>query len=134
MKHVLSPTIDDLKLECVLVQAWKKASKYIRQHNWYADTLELDYQSLRLPDFLHEIKALLEKPYEWKPTPLRVVPAPKSQKWTINEGKWLPIPGGSIDKKLRPLAHVSLVDQVVATAVMICMADHIESLDRKSVV
>lgn len=128
MKLFLSPTLDDLSLECVLVQAWKKASKYIRQHNWYADTLELDYQSLRLPDFILEIKCLLEIAPEWQTTPLRVVPAPKSQKWTLKEGNWIPAPGESIDKKLRPLAHVSLVDQVVTTAVMLCMANHVETL------
>jgi hypothetical protein len=126
MKQILNPTLNDLKLECVLVQAWKKASKYIRQHNWYADTLELDYQSLRLPDFIREIQNRLEKSTEWKPTPLRVVPAPKSQKWTLKNGKWNPVE--PIDKKLRPLAHTSLVDQVVATAVMLCMADHVETL------
>ena len=126
MKHFLSPTLDDLKLESVLVQAWKKTSKYIRQHNWYADMLELDYQSLRLPDLLNEIQALLENAHKWDPTPLRVVPAPKSQKWKLNKGNW--IPAESIDKKLRPLAHVVLVDQVVATAIMLCMADHVETL------
>ncbi len=126
MKHVLNPTLDDLKLKCVLVQAWKKASKYIRQHNWYADMLELDYQSLRLPDFLSEIQVILENAHVWEPTPLRVVPAPKSQKWKLKGDKWFP--AESIDKKLRPLAHVSLVDQVVATSIMICMADHFETL------
>ena len=60
MKTYLAPTLDDLRLECVLVQAWKKTSAYIRAHNWYADTLELDWQSLRLPQFLGELRTRLE--------------------------------------------------------------------------
>ena len=32
----------------VLAQAWKKAHSYIRKHNWYADTLELDCSAVGL--------------------------------------------------------------------------------------
>jgi hypothetical protein len=35
---------------------------YLRQHSWYADTLELDYQSLRLPDFICELQERLQNP------------------------------------------------------------------------
>ena len=52
MKQYLSPSIDDLRLECVLMQAWKKTSAYLRSHSWYADTLGIDYESLRLPQFI----------------------------------------------------------------------------------
>lgn len=129
MKTTLNPSLDDLKLTCVLMQAWKKASKYIRQYNWYADTLELDFQSLRLPQFLSEIQTRLEEAPLWIPSPLRVVPAPKSQKWKLDKNdtsKWKP--AESIKGKLRPLAHASLADQVVTTAVMICLADHFETI------
>jgi len=34
----LEPQLELLTQEYVLVQAWKKAASYIRQHNWYADT------------------------------------------------------------------------------------------------
>ena len=44
MKQTLFPNLDDLRAEHVLVQAWKKTATYLRQHSWYADTLELDYQ------------------------------------------------------------------------------------------
>lgn len=29
------------------MQAWKKTASYLRQHSWYADTLELDYAHTR---------------------------------------------------------------------------------------
>jgi hypothetical protein len=128
MKKFLSPTMDDLKLECVLMQAWKKTSKYMRYHNWYTDVLELDYQALRLPSFLHEIQYRLKKAPEWFPTPLKVVPAPKSQKWKFENNEWSPNQPQNVYGILRPLAHVDLVDQVVATAVLLCMADQIENL------
>lgn len=126
MKQILNPTLNDLKMECVLVQAWKKTSKYIRQHSWYADTLELDYQSLRLPEFIQEIRTRLENTSEWKPTPLRVVPAPKSQKWSMKNGNWTP--DESLNSKIRPLAHVALIDQVIGTGIMLCLADYIETI------
>lgn len=127
MKQTLTATVDDLKLECVLVQAWKKASKHIRIHNWYADTLAVDYQSLRLPDFIKEIQNKLQEARVWQHGLLRVVPAPKSQKWKIEpNNQW--VPADKIKNKLRPLAHVSLEDQVLATAIMLCLADHFETL------
>ena len=39
---VLEPRLDLLRQEYVLVQAWKKTASYIRYHNWFSDTLELD--------------------------------------------------------------------------------------------
>ena len=127
MKQNLTPTIEDIKLECVLVQAWKKSSTYIRYHNWYSDTLGLDYQSLRLPQFVNELQTKLE--HEWKTTPLKVVLAPKSQKWEIRkDNAWKPKSEKDISNKLRPLAHVSLEDQIISTAIMLCLADHIETL------
>ena len=38
----LFPNLDLLTQDYVLVQAWKKTSTHIRQHNWYSDTLEFD--------------------------------------------------------------------------------------------
>ena len=39
---VLGPRPELLREEFVLVQAWKKTASYIRYHNWFSDTLELD--------------------------------------------------------------------------------------------
>ena len=125
MKELLSPRLSDLQDECVLVQAWKKTAAYLRQHNWYADTLELDYQSLRLPDFLGELKERLQTPESWVSTPLEMVPAPKSQTWELKQDVWKP--KKSISKKIRPLAHVALPDQVLATAMLLCLGDLVET-------
>ncbi|MHB8880888.1 MAG: RNA-directed DNA polymerase [Thermodesulfovibrionales bacterium] len=126
MKQLLTPSLDDLRLECVLMQAWKKTSTYLRAHSWYADTLEIDYESLRLPQFIREIQERLSQPEDWQSKPLELVPAPKKQRWAYNDEKWEPRET-KIDLKLRPLAHVDLQDQVVATAIMLCLADRVET-------
>ena len=124
MKQVLVPTLDDLRAEHVLVQAWKKTASYLRQHSWYADTLELDYQSLRLPQFIGELQERLQVPDSWEPSPLEFVPAPKSQTWLFGGGIWKP--KSSAHNRIRPLAHVTLSDQVLATAMLLCLADRVE--------
>ena len=128
MKQILNPTLEDLRLECVLMQAWKKTSLYLRTHSWYADTLGIDYQSLRIPAFLAEIQESIDSHATWTPEPLELVPAPKTQRWCFDDsGNWIPRPNQNYQKKLRPLAHVALRDQVVATAIMLCLADRIET-------
>jgi len=110
------------------MQAWKKTAAYLRTHSWYADTLGIDYQALRIPDFIAELREELEVHAVWKPEPLELVPAPKTQRWHFDEqGRWVPRPNQGYQKKLRPLAHVSLRDQVVATAIMLCLADRVET-------
>ena len=128
MKQILKPSLEDLRLECVLMQAWKKTSSYLRTHNWYADTLGIDYQSLRIPAFLAEIQEAIDSYATWTSEPLDLVPAPKTQRWCFDgSGNWIPRPKQDYQKKLRPLAHVALRDQVVATAIMLCLADRIET-------
>jgi len=120
----------DLQSESVLFQAWKKTASYIRSHNWYADTLELDWQALRLPEFISEIRLRLQTG-NWTTTPLRMVPAPKSQAWETTKGVWQPAKSKGRKRpkvKIRPLAHVDLADQVVCTAVMLCLADRVETI------
>ena len=113
-------------MECVLMQAWKKTSAYLRYHSWYADTLGIDVQALRVLPFIREIQARLQNPNQWEARPLELVPAPKSQRWAYAKGQWEP-QETQIEKKLRPLAHVDLQDQVVATAMMLCLADRVET-------
>ena len=128
MKQLLNPSLEDLRLECVLMQAWKKTSSYLRAHNWYADALAIDFQSLRIPAFLAEIQEAIDAYADWTPEPLELVPAPKTQRWYFDDqGNWIPQPKQDYQKKLRPLAHVSLRDQVVATAIMLCLADRVET-------
>lgn len=126
----LKPSLELLSQEYVLVQAWKKTANYIRHHNWYSDTLELDRTAVNLPYFLSELAELLKSPEQWINDPLRIVPAPKSQQWQVtSKGNiWKPVKTGKTAGKLRPLAHVSLKDQVLATAVMLCLADRVETL------
>jgi len=127
---VLEPRIGLLSEEYVLVQAWKKTASYIRRHNWYSDTLELDRAAINLPRFLEELAEQLKAPGQWLNDPLRIVPAPKSQPWLVDpkNGRWKPVDAREVAAHLRPLAHVSLKDQVAATAVMLCLADPVETL------
>lgn len=137
----LTPHLELLTQEYVLVQAWKKTVSYIRRHNWYSDTLELDYCTVNLPGFIGDLRDRLAAVSGWEPDPLRIVPAPKGQHWVIDGNGWRPHKqdnvrsGGQASSEqcsqrvpLRPLAHVSLADQVAATAVMLCMADRVETL------
>ena len=127
---VLEPRIELLGEEYVLVQAWKKTAAHIRYHNWYSDTLELDRTAVNLPHFLAELAEQLRAPDQWDNDALRIVPAPKSQQWRVTRetGLWEPVDGGKVASKLRPLAHVTLKDQVAATALMLCLADRVETL------
>lgn len=134
---VLGPRLELLREEFVLVQAWKKTASYIRYHNWFSDTLELDRTAINLPRFLGELAERLAAPEGWRSDPLRIVLAPKSQHWQVNSStkSWerVPVRRTLQDAKrpgttLRPLAHVTLRDQVAATAVMMCVADRIETL------
>ncbi|WNL46456.1 hypothetical protein RKE25_02130 [Dyella sp. BiH032] len=128
MIEVLFPSLDLLTQDFVLIQAWKKTSAYIRNHNWYADTLELDRTAVDLPRFLAGLRESLQNPTEWSNDELRIVPAPKSQRWRVSPDgqQWRPVEE-DVTSKLRPLAHVSLRSQVVATAVMMCVADRVET-------
>ena len=124
----LEPHLELLREEYVLVQAWKKTASYIRYHNWFSDTLVLDRAAVNLPAFIGELRERLQCSESWQNDPLRIVPAPKSQRWKVREGVWEPVEKRSSSVRLRPLAHVSLADQVVATTLMLCLADRVETL------
>ena len=124
----LEPRLDLLREEYVLVQAWKKTASYIRYHNWFSDTLALDRAAVNLPAFIDGLRERLASPESWQNDPLRIVPAPKRQRWKVREGLWEPDKGEATSARLRPLAHVSLADQVLATALMLCLADRVETL------
>ena len=124
----LEPRLELLREEYVLVQAWKKTASYIRYHNWFSDTLALDRTSVNLPAFIGELRERLQSSESWQNDPLRIVPAPKSQRWRVRERVWEPIEKAATSAQLRPLAHVSLADQVVATALMLCLADRVETM------
>lgn len=130
----LQPELHYLYDEAVLAQAWKKSHAYIRSHNWYADTLELDCSAVNLEERIKEwAKQLREQTYS--SLEMRMIPAPKTDHWTFykpdkcEDWKWGPKPekGRSKCKELRPLAHLTIRDQTVATAIMLCLADAVET-------
>lgn len=124
----LVPTIECLADETVLIQAWKKASKHIRYHNWFSDTLELDRTAVNLREFIASLSVEIKSGRPIQSDPIRMVPAPKNQAWKIDgSGLWNPIGIQGDASKTRPLAHVSLRDQVIATAIMMCLADRFET-------
>ncbi|MFB5760927.1 reverse transcriptase domain-containing protein [Paenibacillus medicaginis] len=127
-----SPKKEYLIDQVVLAQAWKKSHNFIRRHNWYADVLELDCSTINLEKRLEVWSKALQN-NEYKPTEMRLVPAPKTSIWEFpQEGseKWRP----KIDKnkeenfKVRPLAHINIQDQTIATSAMLCLANAIETL------
>lgn len=134
----LMPTLDYLSDPVVLAQAWKKSHSYLRSHNWYADTLELDASTFNLEENINNWSDELKNQI-YKPSPMRLVPAPKGDVWSfekIDEAWiWRPKPKKkansdkeeSVSEPLRPLAHLSIKDQVIATAIMMCIADAVET-------
>ncbi len=146
----LLPTEDYLTDKVVLAQAWKKAHEYIRSTNWYADTFELDRSAIDLDAQLDKwIEELQVETFTFDP--LRLVPAPKSERWyfkKINRVEdfsldslleangdqdcshtWRPdIDKQEESKSLRPLAHVTIRDQSLMTALMMCLANKVETL------
>lgn len=124
----LVPTIECLADETVLIQAWRKTSNYIRYHNWFSDTLELDRTAVNLREFISDISHQIKSGAAYRSEPIRMVPAPKSHAWRVEkDGRWNPVSAKSEAVKIRPLAHVSLRDQVIATALMMCLADRVET-------
>lgn len=134
--ELLAPKVDNLCDEVVLAQAWKKSHTYIGRHNWYADTLELDCSAIDLDRRLDDWRAALVQG-TYTPAPCWLVPAPKSASWIFSSdipGGWGPKPPppdeGVYEKSsrvLRPIAHLGIREQTVATAVMLCLANCIES-------
>lgn len=123
----IQPSLDFLSDSAILIQAWKKAHTYLRLHNWFADSLELDLSALRLRDFLRKTSESISKESfrDHQPVPMQIVPAPKSGDWTVENG-WKPNAADD-SLRLRPLAHLSIEDQVLATAVLICLANQVET-------
>jgi hypothetical protein len=126
----LAPREEYLSDPVVLAQAWKKSHTYIRRHNWYADTLELDCSAVDLETRLSRWSEELKED-RYLPNPLKLVPAPKNTVWIFDpkiSNGWGPKPdeqaGGRV---LRPLAHLGIREQTIATAVMLCLADCIET-------
>src|ERR1035437_5338988 len=125
-EFTLRPTLDTRQQEYVLVQAWKKAHDYVRAHNWYADVLELDLSNTRLQATVDGLRQELRRLAELRSKAVRLVLAPKGTNWEVGKDYWRP--KANEKRSLRPLAHTSIRDQTIATAFMLCMANHAETL------
>jgi hypothetical protein len=153
----LAPQASYLKDPVILAQAWKKTHTAIRRHNWYADVLELDCSTIDLERQLAEwALALEDKAFKPEPMMLVPAPKngrwefPEDQQpkpsniediltatiddlpgqdgdarfdaWQVKQDE-----KGERSQKLRPLAHLTIRDQTLASAIMLCLADAIES-------
>ena len=121
------PNLDSIQSKHLLIQAWKKTSDHIRSHSWYVDTFDLDLHTINLPKFIETVAARLKSPTSWVSRPLRLIPAPKSQQWSFSGNPQLWKPNRKEPVDLRPLAYVHMEDQVVATAISLCLADRVET-------
>ena len=129
----LTPRLDLLTDEVVLAQAWKKAERYCRRHNWYADVLAWDLATLTIESDLAAWADEVQDP-AFRPARMELVPAPKNQPWEFPESAdedpgfadWLP--AGDAEQPLRPLAHLGVRDQTLAMALVLCFADAVETL------
>lgn len=127
----LYPQVKVLQDKVVLAQAWKKTHTFIRRHNWYADILELDASGVCLSENLTKWSNGIVGG-DYKPSAAWLVPAPKNGLWCFkseSEGGWQPrVSETENTPVLRPLAHLGIREQTVATAIMLCLADCIESV------
>lgn len=135
--ETIAPQIEYLGDEVILAQAWKKATSYIRRHNWYADVLELDCSTIDLESRLKDwAQQITNETYQVDK--MRLVLAPKNKQWYFSNNahhtqfdSWSSRRAEkgreSSEQKLRPLAHLTIRDQTVATAVMLCLADAVET-------
>lgn len=116
----IGPELSYLEKDYVLVQAWKKSQQYIRLHNWYADTLELDISTINIRSLLKAWSKI--DLHQFKPDKIKLVPAPKANTVKYESNKWQ-----VSESRLRYLAHVSIRDQTYATACMMCLANIVET-------
>ncbi len=131
----LNPDISLLGDEVVIAQAWKKTHAYMRSRNWYADTLALDISALGIETAAKQWGAQLLGGTPIELEPMELVPAAKSEPWVVDGEKgWIPKADQESSQEsrtnkppIRPLAHLTVRDQTWATAVMLCLADKIET-------
>lgn len=119
----LEPKFDYLKDSFILGLAWKKTDSFVRTHNWYADLLALDKCAFNINHEVTNWSSLLDDRVLSK-NDIELIPAPKGASWFFDKEKWTT---NKDDRKLRPLANISIKDQSFATAVMMCLADAIET-------
>ncbi|MCD9502523.1 hypothetical protein GLP37_10095 [Photobacterium phosphoreum] len=141
----LLPTEFFLTDEVILLNAWKKSHQHIRGVNWYVDCFDLDCSALELDIRVSELSSTL-KSKNLSLSPLQLIPVPKSHQWRFKSPsdvgasalKWLPQVQEDQEQDsdvpllpilpMRPLAHISINDQMLFTAIMMLLANKVESL------
>ncbi|ASM17944.1 TPA: reverse transcriptase domain-containing protein [Serratia marcescens] len=144
----LLPTRKFLTDEVILLSAWKKSHQHIRGINSYADYLDLDKSAIELDSRIQKIANKL-KGRRVNLSLLELIPSPKSHAWEFHKKSpkipkdqeessyyWAPkVDNNSSDgnakdseQPMRPLAHVTIDDQTIFTALMILLANKVESL------
>jgi len=131
----LGPNKALLKDKKLLSQAWKKTNIFIRDNNWYIDSLELELYSYNIEKNLK----LLSSNRQTLNSKIAIVPVPKSTQWIfqdsnkINFDSWHSIEksDGKVDLELRGIALVPLNTQIKFTTILICIAEAIETLQKK---
>jgi len=123
--YPIEPTMKTITDPIVIAQAWKKASRYIRYSNWYSDTIELDLSTIKLNNLISKWQKEIKNDDTVNEN-ARVVWAPKNQDWAYTDSYWGPKKNEE-KQKLRPLAHVSIKEQVISTAIMISLANIVET-------
>ncbi|WP_272575888.1 reverse transcriptase domain-containing protein [Providencia sp. PROV273] len=143
----LLPTKDFLSDEVILLNAWKKSQQHIRTISSYADYFDLDKSALELDTRIFNISQGLKKK-KLQLSHLKLIPAPKSYPWEFvktnllgeidpNGPKlsWRPIQQSESEKNnkiplipMRPLAHISIEDQTLFTALMMLLANKTETI------
>jgi hypothetical protein len=145
----LKPTFEYLSNEVVIAQAWKKTHSYMRTHNWYADTLALDISALGLERNLEIwVNNISKAPTPWViDKKLGWVPKASLKQECEHKGKCdkenakecknfpsdkycdkdIELAQKRKDKPpIRPLANLTIKDQTLASAAMLCLADLVE--------
>ncbi|MFL7033883.1 reverse transcriptase domain-containing protein [Vibrio lentus] len=119
----LEPKFEYLIDEFILGLAWKKSDGFIRTHNWYADLLSLDKCTLNIAE---EVKLWAREIYDWEVLnqETELIPAPKGAKWSVDNGKWIQ---KTEERRVRPLADINIKEQSIATAIIMCLADAVET-------
>ncbi|WP_311749950.1 RNA-directed DNA polymerase [Proteus penneri] len=152
------PTVDYLTDHMILLNAWKKSQQHIRNTNWYVDFIDLDKSTIELDSRIETIinainnKNMQLTPLKLIPAPksypwifrennlfFTFFPSKESIPLVFSSKKankistsfiWEPKDYTSTSPKLpmRPLAHISINDQTLFTALMMLLAEEVESI------
>ena len=132
----------------LLSQAWKKTNIFIRENNWYVDRLELDLYSFNIENNLKKISELntryIDKNFNEDSdiSSFNIVPVPKStvENWeftnedaNLNFDSWSS-PECTNENTLLELRGIALADmktQINFTAILMCIAEAMESLQKR---